>query len=193
LTEKNSAPILCEEIELATSHSHQLASDASGIGFGAWGIDRLGVIHAFGGEWTSLSHPDVITLHSNDRELWAHLMMIDMLLPFVSPDSQFIMLETDNSSVVSWASTLSCHQTKDGGHFHRTTWLGFSGRLQASRQQILKSKHLAGLLNSNADRASRGVAQFAVLVAEWRAAGLTVCIHSIPQAWHPSLMSMKKF
>jgi hypothetical protein len=186
----NSAPILCEELELANTHKHLAASDASGLGFGAWGLDCEGAIHAFGGEWTSLSHPDASTLHSNDRELWAHLMMIDKLLPHILPSAKFIILESDNMAVVSWASSLSCHQTKDGGHIRRTHWLSHSGLLQASRQQRVQCKHLPGSLNQFADRASRGVAKFDSLVLEWRASGLTVHVHSIEQAWHPSSMWM---
>jgi hypothetical protein len=197
LLTKNSTFILCEELELSNSHLHNLASDASGLGFGAWGRALDGSIHVLGGEWSQLFHPDVVRYlsgaQSNNRELWAHLMMLDILVPVVLPNAKFILLETDNTSVVSWASSLSCHLTKDGSHIIRTGWLRFSGILQASREQVVKSKHLAGILNSSADRASRGIPKLLALVREWRNSGLTVIIHSVSQDWHPANMtSMRK-
>ena len=51
LEERNSTPIWCPQLELASQHQHYLASDASNWGFSAWGVSAEGVCFYLHGEW----------------------------------------------------------------------------------------------------------------------------------------------
>ena len=68
----NSAPIMSERLELQLAHCHGLPSDANGLGFGAWGRNDDGTIHAFGGKRSQLTNHEVVSHlneNSNNQEL----------------------------------------------------------------------------------------------------------------------------
>ena len=108
----NAKPIATFESQVEHQHQHFMATDASEIGYGGWGVSESGKIFYFHGQWADLEDfPSTMSIA--DLELWTHFMLVDLLLEHVLPGVSAVCVKIDNMNVLSWVNNLRCRLDAD--------------------------------------------------------------------------------
>jgi hypothetical protein len=108
---RNQAPIWDRCEELAKVHDHGVATDACEAGFGGWGRTVAGEVVYFHGLWADLSGlPRELII--SDKELLAHAMAVECLVPEVAPGARAVDYLIDNQNAQSWVNHLRCQMSE---------------------------------------------------------------------------------
>ena len=151
----NAKPIATFESLLLNQHNHCLATDASELGCGGWGISVLGKTFYFHGLWSDLDgFPTSMSIA--DLELWTHFMLVDCLLDHVLPGASAVCVRIDNMNALSWINHLRCRvDVSNNIHLDRLNWIRNYYLLNEHRGIEVQTSYIHTDLNVEADSLSR--------------------------------------
>ena len=132
-----------------------MATDASEIGYGGWGVSESGKIFYFHGQWADLEDFS-ITMSIADLELWTHFMLVDLLLEHVLPGVSAVCVKIDNMNALSWVNNLRCRLDVDiANHLDRLEWICNYQLLNEEAGLEVRTEYIQSDLNVEADSLSR--------------------------------------
>ena len=151
----NAKPIATFESLLLNQHNHCLATDASELGYGGWGISVFGKTFYFHGLWSDLDgFPTSMSIA--DLELWTHFMLVDCLLDHVLPGASAVCVRIDNMNALSWINHLRCRvDVSNNIHLDRLNWIRNYYLLNEHRGIEVQTSYIHTDLNVEADSLSR--------------------------------------
>jgi hypothetical protein len=181
-TSRNESPIWDREAELRKLHPHGVSTDACENGFGGWGRTSDGEVVFFHGLWSDLADlPEDLIIA--DKELIAHAMAVELLVPEVTPGTRAIDVQIDNKNAMGWVNHLRCHMSEGNHASFRRFRLLRSYFLMCSRLGLsVSASYVNTKLNVWADWLSRPD-QVSAFYADVAASQCSVRRVSVPPGW----------